>query len=344
MKSQFKSLTDFAAEIERAEQVKNDYLVPGASLRMIDDNFLGIEGAEENLSINSYAHSQIASKFGIPKKYYDEMSKIPGLRTHNVNSWIGENPAQSHFVRTLDGKARAVLSNSYRPIDNFDVLSSFLPALQGLDVQVKSSALSETKMYLQMVFPKNEREVTVGDIVQQGLILTNSEVGAGAVDIKHVIWRLRCSNGMIGESVMRKYHIGSRLDSSQTEIYKNDTIKAELESFKLRLRDILEDAISETRFIEQVQKLQLAVEDKIPEVTKTVQNVTKRFGLSEKMNDRIIENMVNEGNLNRYGLANGLTFLAHSLEDPDRQYEVEKYGHQIIMMKRDEWGKFIAAS
>ena len=118
---------------------------------------------------------------------------------------------------------------------------------------------------------------------------------------------------------------------------------AELDSFKLRLRDILSDAISETRFIEQVQKLQLAVEDKITKVTETVQNVAKRYGLSEKLMNLIIHNMVEEGNLNRYGLANGVTYLAHSMENPDAQYEVEKIGNLIIQMERNEWGKFVAA-
>ena len=53
--------------------------------------------------------------------------------------------------------------------------------------------------------------------------------------------------------------------------------------------------------------------------------------------------MVEEGNLNRYGLANGLTALAHDLDNIDAQYEVEKMGAQVIEMSRTEWGKYVAA-
>ena len=47
--------------------------------------------------------------------------------------------------------------------------------------------------------------------------------------------------------------------------------------------------------------------------------------------------------MNRYGLANGLTALAHSMENRDAQYEVEKMGAKVIEMSRTEWGSYVAA-
>ncbi len=339
MRGNFTSLSDLASEVSRIENSKNDYLVQSAGLSMIQDSALAIHG-EGHFTINDYAHGQVASKLGIPKQYYDKMSEIEGLRTINVNEWLRKRSDEQQYVRTLDGKVRAFLSERFRPIDNYAVLSSFLPALQGQDVKIQTSALSEKKMYLQILFPKNELEVRNGDVVQQGIILTNSEVGAGAVDVKHMIWRLVCSNGMIGMSVLRKYHIGRTLED---DIFREDTMRAELEAFKLKFRDVIADALSQKNFIEQVNKLKDATEDKIVNVTETVSNVTKRLGLSEKHNNIIIQNMAEEGNMNRYGLANGLTFLAHSLDNIDAQYEVEKYGSQVINMTKTEWNKYAVA-
>jgi len=340
MRGNYSTLTDLAMEIDRVEQTKNDYLVSAGRILMADDKFLELDGI--GFDINEFAHGQIASKLGIPKTYYDNMTAIPELRATNVNAWLKKNEKSKYFVRTLDGKARAFLSDSYRPIDNYDLMSSFLPVIRDLTHDIKACALTEKKMYMQVTFPKMEMEIVKGDVVQQGFILTNSEVGAGAIDLKHLIWRLLCSNGMIGMSTLRKYHIGSKM-TGESDIFKEDTIRAELESFKLRFRDIMADMMSQKHFIEQCNFLKLAVDDKISNVTDTIANVTKRFGLSEKHNDMIINNMAEEHNMNRYGLANGITALAKSMDNIDAQYEVEKYGSMVINMKRSEWNKYVAA-
>lgn len=341
MKGNFNSLVDLATEVERIESVKNDYLLNSKMVQMYNDSSLVVDGLGE-FDINQYAHGQIASKLGIPKQYYDNMTAIPDLRSANVNAWLNKNEKSKYYVRTLDGTARAFLSDSYRPIDNYEVLSSFLPVMQEIAHDVKSCSITEKKMYMQVVFPKIEMEIVKGDVVQQGFILTNSEVGAGAIDLKHLIWRLVCSNGMIGMSTLRKYHVGSKM-TNDSDIFKADTQRAELESFKLRFRDILTDMMNQKHFIEQCNFLKIAVDDKISNVTETVQNITKRFGLNEKHNGLIIQNMAEEGNINRYGLANGLTALAHSLENIDAQYEAEKMGSIVINMKRSEWNKYVAA-
>lgn len=341
MKSNYNSLQEMFVEIDRVEQSKNDYLVSGKDMLMLNDSSLSVKGIGE-FEVNDFAHGQVASKLNIPKNYYDNMSAIPDLRSHNVNAWLDANTKNKYFVRTLDNKARAFLSDGFRPIDNYDLMVSFYPVIKDLLHEVKTCAISEKKMYLQVTFPKMEMEITKGDVVQQGFILTNSEVGAGAIDLKHLIWRMICSNGMIGESTLRKYHIGKRM-TGDTEIFRNDTIQAELESFKLRFRDILADMMNQKKFVEQCNFLKLAIDDKITKVNETVANVTKRFGLSEKLNDMIINNMAEEGNMNRYGLANGLTYLAHSLDNIDAQYEVEKMGSVVINMKRSEWNTYMVA-
>jgi uncharacterized protein (TIGR00255 family) len=48
------------------------------------------------------------------------LQEDPELLAANVNNWFHDQP-QRRMVRTLDGKARAFLSDSYRTIDNLDV-------------------------------------------------------------------------------------------------------------------------------------------------------------------------------------------------------------------------------
>jgi hypothetical protein len=80
---------------------------------MLGDDFADVA---EPFDLNATAHRQIAAHTGVPTKYYDRMYKDnPALLTHNVNSWFQNEPAP-RMLRTLNGTARAFLSNRYRRI------------------------------------------------------------------------------------------------------------------------------------------------------------------------------------------------------------------------------------
>lgn len=83
--------------------------------------------------------------------------------------------------------------------------------------------------------------------------------------------------------------------------------------------------------------MKAAAEDRIEKPQAMMKNVTQRFGLSEDHGDMILSNMIEEGNLSRWGLANGITALAKSIENMDRQYEYEKLGNAIIELPKSEW-------
>lgn len=345
MKSQFDSLTTFAQEIEKLETSKNDFLVPSKLSFMRDDNFLDI-GDDIQYSINDHAHGQIADKLGIPRKYYEKMTEVPGLRTLNVNGWMQQRD-EKNLVRTIDNKVRAVLSDRFKPLDNYDIINnSIFPVLLPIsaDLKVKVLNISDTKMYMQLILKNLQTEVKVGDIVQYGLTITNSEVGAGSLNVEGWIYRLSCSNGMIGSSLFRKYHVGKRIEEDVNyHIWQSDTLQKELEGYQLRLRDVLKNALTMVNFEKEVNKIREAAEDNIPNITQTVENVTKRFGLSEKDNGSIIQNMVAEGNATRWGLANGITRLAQEIDNADRSYSMEKLGGQIIELSPRDWQVLNAA-
>ena len=148
------------------------------------------------LGVGEIAHRQIGSALGIPAKYYDKMrAENPELLAQNVNSWFTMTP-QKRMVRTLDGNARAFLSERYRRIDNAEIAEAVLPILAEMpDVRIESCEITESKMYLKAVNPRLTAEVVPGDIVQSGILITNSEVGMGSMSIQPLVYRLVCTNG-----------------------------------------------------------------------------------------------------------------------------------------------------
>lgn len=333
----------FINEIIRREDEKVDYLTHTRNIRMYEDKGININGMGY-YGITDYAHGQIANKLGIPKKYYDKIRCISGLRSYNVNSWMTMKN-EEQFVRILDGNIRAFLSNRFRPIDNAFIFKAFEPTLlEHPEARIKATCLTEKRMYIQVIFPSIQQVIDVGDIVQAGVTLSNSEVGAGAVDIKSMVWRLKCKNGMIGSSVMRKYHVGRRMGSEEGDydVFQDDTIKAELKAYQKKLRDLFHKAISESILAEQVDQMRLAKEDRIEKPMTFTQNITKHMDFSFKDSEAVLSNMTEEGQLNRYGFANGTSYLAHKTENRDMQYDYEKKAHVILHMKKNEWEKIIA--
>ena len=87
------------------------------------------------------------------------------------------------------------MSNRYRRIDNLDIASIVLPVLQDMEgMHFESCQLTESRMYIKVVNTRLEAEVVPGDIVQSGIIISNSEVLTTLIYMRlSVSWQL--SNG-----------------------------------------------------------------------------------------------------------------------------------------------------
>jgi hypothetical protein len=141
------------------------------------------------------------------------------------------------MIRTLDGQVRAVLSDRCRRLDNFDLAENVRPILQRLEgARFESVALTDTKMYLKVVTPRVNFEVGSGDIVQAGIVITNSEVGCGTLSVQPLVFRLVCRNGPIAwDHALRKTHVDRALgaETESVNVYRDDTLAADDRAFFL---------------------------------------------------------------------------------------------------------------
>ena len=216
-----KTLVELAEELQRREKQKRDFI---ADTRLISfsqqqtlsgQTQLQLNINEENFSLTSHCHRQLSQFLDIPAKYYDRMinSGLPSLAVETINTWLHHTPRR-RLIRTLDGKARAWLSDRYQRIDNYDLTNAILPLISDLSpaARIESCQISETKLYLKVVNPQLTDEVKPGDYVQSGFILSNSEVGAGSVQVQPLIYRLICKNGLVvNEASFTRYHLGNRI-------------------------------------------------------------------------------------------------------------------------------------
>ena len=207
----------------------------------------------------------------------------PGLLAQNVNTWLDDMGGTKRMLRTMDGTARALLSDRYRRIDNYEIASAVLPIIGALDgARVESCELTDERMYIKVVDPKTTAEVKVGDVVQAGVIVTNSEVGSGSVNVKPLIFRLVCSNGMVAQDgAIRKYHVGRTNEANEDfSIYRNETIIADDKAFLMKLEDSVKAAVSQASFNRIVGQMREATEAKIKAdtVPQVVELASKEYG------------------------------------------------------------------
>ena len=115
-------------ELERQLGTKKDLLVPlpRTHHRTAEDGECALEIEEpagvQRYGITPLARRQLAEKLKIPYAYFERMrTEQPELLDRNVNAWLEQEEGERQLLRTLDGKVRAVLSERYRRLDNYDL-------------------------------------------------------------------------------------------------------------------------------------------------------------------------------------------------------------------------------
>ena len=334
-----------AAEIMRQSEAKADYLVNTENLhmetcdgipvlRLLDES--GTDRVEP-LDILPTAHRQMSAYLNIPWKYYDRMCQENiGLLAQNVNTWLQKGP-EHRMIRTIDGRARAFLSNRYRRIDNIDIAQITLPILEAMpDAIFESCNLSDDYMYIKVVNPRLTAEVVPGDIVQAGVVISNSETGQGAVCIQPLIYRLVCSNGMtVNEARARRNHIG-RVSSADENllIYSKETLAADDKAFIMKVQDTVKAAVDEARFAKILDKLRESTDKKLntTDLPAVVKLASSSMGITEVESDGVLQRLIEGTDYTLYGLANAVTRHSQDVESYDRASKLEEIGYQIVTM------------
>ena len=334
-----RDLREVLVELNRQQAVKRDYISPSSALSLRPDGRT-FSMVEKTFSTTDLFHRQVASSLNIPAKYYDLMqAEKPDLLAENVNAWMTTRD-QNYMLRTMDGTARALLSDRYRRIDNLEVAGAILPLFAGMDgVEVMSCEVTESRLYLKVVNHRLEM-ACVGDRVQAGVVLSNSEVGLGAVSVQPLIYTLACANGMIVNSLgERKTHVGRAAKGLEGfEMISDETAEAEDKAFMLRLRDITMAAIDEVKFGMVVDTLAASADAKITGRVQDVVELTgKEYGLNQGEQDGVLKYLIEGGDLSLYGLSNAVTRYSQDVESYDRATSLEGLGWQIATMGKNKW-------
>ena len=333
-------------EIERVNKDKRDYLVPSHLLiHSTNDAKSTITFGNSEpiaLAVGDTARRQMAEKLGIPFKYFERMrGEQPGLLDANVNTWL-QASGETRMIRALDGKARAVLSNRYHRRDNFELAKAVIPILRNLpDARVESCALTVDRLYIKVVTPRVEYEVSPGDVVCAGVVISNSETGMGSVSVSPLIYRLVCKNGLIApDSAVRKNHVGKALTSADDawQVFSDETLIADDNAFFMKMADVVRDAVSVATFESIAVKMAatkgIVLKRHLPE---TVELLCNRYALGRDEQDGILRHLAEGADFTGYGLINAVTGFSQEVPDYERATGLEVVGGQLVGLEDSGW-------
>ena len=341
------TITEMAKEIERQASAKADYLVNPQKLEMESLGGLPMlrvveDGVDqmEPLSIQETAHRQIGAHLGIPWKYYEKMlQEEPGLLSHNVNHWLHREAPAQRLLRTIDGRARAFLSNRYRCIDNFEIATAVLPIIMEMQgARFESTQITQNYMYIKVVNPKLTGEVRVGDVVQAGVVISNSETGLGAVNVQPLIYRLACLNGMVvndASTRTRRNHVGRANSTDENfALYSQETLDQDGKAFMMKVQDTVKAAVDEARFARVLDTMKESTLAKLDttDIPAVVKLAGSNFGLTETEGKGVLQHLLEDADYTLYGLANAVTRYSQDVDDYDRASKLEAIGYNVMTM------------
>lgn len=364
-----KTISELAQTVSDMRSLARDYRLPQRMLRMDPTDLHIVTDPTQtttNLRIkpSKLMHDQIAERLGIPSRYYQKMmTDAPTLLTANVNEWLTRGAGEKRFVRTYsptlaDGSlndtgalvGRAFLGSTYRPLDNYDLMSALVPPMIEAGVQVISSEVTESRLYIQAVAQDIKSRVVspgthdrINDILNIGLIASNSEVGNGSLSIRALVYRQVCTNGLVVSDDLpgfRQVHIGriTEDDARVDSMLSDQTRKLRDATIWSKATDVINAAISQATLDRITERLNAIAGVTLANPDKAVELVAERYDLVEDEKAAVMRNLISGGDVSQWGLTNAVTALANDVKSYDRAVELEEIGGKIAGMPANVFG------
>jgi hypothetical protein len=313
----------------------------------------------ERFSITENCHRQIAGRLQIPLKYYFRLLEDHlDLVITQVNALFQREP-QTRLLRTLDGKARAFLSDKYKVLDNDQVLEQVLPPIVQGDIpsQLLSSNVTENHMYMKVLFTGDNLAQEVGtlrdgtpDIVRPGALVKNSETGMGSMVTEGFFYRDYCLNGCVFGKTdifnVKRIHLGGKLVANgEFEVFSDETKRKQNELIIAEVTDAMKALTNPENVAKMGDALRATKEGaQVDNAFAAVDQLAKEVDIRDGEKESVIANFLQDGDFSKWGMINAVTKIANTeTVDYERACELETIGGQLIDLNTAQWNRIANA-
>jgi hypothetical protein len=361
-------IPELIGELQAQQNRKLDLVIPAHHMRATTDGHLEIDGVGEPLltadgvtlpsgrfTPTRTFDAGIADKLGVPQPYQRKMRDhgLHELLAHNVNTWLQREPGRKFLIRTFRGEhgapgvARALLSDSYRVMDNYELLLAVLDGIQELAAEVRiHGELTERRMHVKIVAKnisteapqllRNYRSPFSGQngadcpIVDAGVLLSNSEVGAGAARITPQLTVRVCSNGMtMVDDSIGSVHTGSQLVDGIVD-YSHDTRRKDRDLVAAKTRDAVHKFLNVDYMVAKINEIIAQAQVPVADPQATIKHVGKTLSYTATEQAGILAHFIRGGDVTAGGVLHAVTSAAQTLPDPDAGFDLERTALQAL--------------
>jgi hypothetical protein len=316
-------------------KIENDIYTP--SLQVPQSNEIS---GNNNLYtiIHSNAISQMGEKIGIPSGFINKL--------HNGDVWeklLFQRILNDHFdyvninnpvmVRISKNDSlnttKAYLSNSYERYNSFAVLTQFIQSFYNYGLSLSHAYFDGIRYFVELTSKNNP--IMIDDQIHYFAIqFRNSDYGRGALDIRFMLIKQICTNGMVMQSALRKIHRGRKIDlPGDSFMLSEDTLHKETEAKKSLIKDIAGYVCSERCVNDIVAKLNKAngIDIPVENVIEKLPNIGATKGDIELVQNLLMNNnpksgVCEGGNVVR--VANAVSYIANRYSNTDAE-AINKY-------------------
>ncbi|MCA9532520.1 MAG: DUF932 domain-containing protein [Myxococcales bacterium] len=165
----------------------------------------------EPVALRENTFGQLCQKLSTPAPYIRTLPANLQVACMNYGLTQKRTPAPA---APGQGEVRAVLSDRYAAVDNHDLLDMVADCLDRTSLRQEArvgAVATGAHTVLRITLPNDGVPVCVGDVIEHGINLANSELGLRSVQVTPITYRLVCTNGMgswKSEAAVRMRHVG----------------------------------------------------------------------------------------------------------------------------------------
>lgn len=344
-----------AEQVNRDAESRHDFYCPTSEMHVMTDSSGSRLSTPTGLfTLKDTAHLHLAELCGIDRRYYTKMrSEAPFLLDRNVNHWLATNAPKQRIVRTLASDARAIVSSRYAMLDNDALLRTVEPVIDELGLTVESCDVSEERLFIKMISPKLTGSVAVGDDVQAGIVIRNSEVRCSAVEVDTFLKRLVCTNGMVvagnREQSTYRRHVGREWHKGNGKGFAYGSITDNIERDEWergiweQLQASLRQSLNSDAFAGLLSRLSMTTHLTARlEPDELVERICREYHLCPSEQAHVLFHLIRDGDLSLWGVANAVTRTAEDLDDYNRATELEEIGGRMVHLTPGRWQRMVS--
>lgn len=362
-------MADLVAMLRANHARKIDVVAPARAIRA-EQGLIVVEGADVQIDLDGVTQTDgryrptaimddgLADRLGITPGYLRRCrDRNIQVYDDNVNGWLTHDDysGKSFLVRGFQpadqgglGIGRAFLSNSYKPIEDLDVLMTVLQGIQaaGVEVQIKGCDLTDRNMHVQVVCeqiavnakalvekyrsPFDGRNGSDLPMMFAGFRIRNSEVGHGRFSIAPEVVLQVCRNGMTRRvDAYEVQHLGTKLEDGPIR-WSEETQAANLDLITRKTADAVRTFLSPEYVQATLDRMLAAAGVPVTKPEDTIKHIAKELRFDEKQQNDILAMFIRGADLTAGGVMHAVTAAAQDVQDADVADEMESAAEKVL--------------